>query len=119
MSTAVAAPREFGATVSVAGDMMSSVPALRSADLVGRDAELDALRTQLGIGAYDTQEALEWGVTGPGLRATGLNWDLRKQRPYGGYDQIPFDVPTAVNGDTYDRCVVRVEEMRQSLRIIR
>ena len=73
----------------------------------------------VGIGAYDTKEALEWGVTGPGLRATGLEWDLRKQRPYGGYDQFEFEVPTAVNGDSYDRCVVRVEEIRQSLRIIR
>jgi NADH-quinone oxidoreductase subunit C/D len=76
-------------------------------------------RRTVGIGAYDTQEALEWGVTGPGLRATGLALDLRKQRPYGGYDQFEFDVPTAVNGDSYDRCVVRVEEIRQSLRIIR
>ncbi len=73
----------------------------------------------IGIGAYNTREALEWGVTGPGLRATGLAWDLRKQRPYGGYDAFDFDVPTAANGDVYDRCVVRVEEMRQSLRIIR
>ena len=73
----------------------------------------------VGIGAYDTAEALEWGVTGPGLRATGLNWDLRKQRPYGGYDQFEFEVPTATGGDAYDRCVVRVEEMRQSVRIIR
>jgi NADH-quinone oxidoreductase subunit C/D len=76
-------------------------------------------RRTIGIGTYDTQEALEWGVTGPGLRATGLGLDLRKQRPYGGYDQFEFDVPTAVNGDSYDRCVVRVEEIRQSLRIIR
>ncbi len=73
----------------------------------------------VGIGAYTTEEALEWGVTGPSLRATGLDWDLRKKRPYGGYDQFEFDVPTAQNGDTYDRAVVRVEEIRQSLRIIR
>jgi NADH-quinone oxidoreductase subunit C/D len=72
-----------------------------------------------GVGAYNTQEAIEWGVTGPGLRATGFEWDFRKERPYSGYDEFEFDIPTAENGDCYDRGVVRVEEMRQSVRIIK
>jgi NADH-quinone oxidoreductase subunit C/D len=76
-------------------------------------------RRTIGIGALNTAEALDWSVTGPMLRATGIPWDLRKVRPYGGYDQFDFEIPTAQNGDNYDRCVVRVEEMRQSIRIIR
>ncbi len=74
-------------------------------------------RTQ-GIGRYSIDQAIEWGVTGPGLRACGFEWDFRKKRPYSGYDKFDFDVPTAVNGDCYDRGVVRIEEIRQSLRII-
>jgi NADH-quinone oxidoreductase subunit C/D len=74
-------------------------------------------RTQ-GIGSYSLEEAIEWGVTGPGLRACGFEWDFRKKRPYSGYDLFEFDIPTAHHGDCYDRGVVRVEEMRQSLRII-
>lgn len=70
------------------------------------------------VGAYTKEEAIEWGVTGPGLRATGYAWDLRKQRPYSGYDQFDFEVPVGSKGDCYDRCRVRVEEMRQSIRII-
>lgn len=72
----------------------------------------------VGIGAFTKDEAIEWGVTGPGLRATGFAWDLRKTRPYAGYDQFEFEVPTGHRGDCYDRAAVHVEEIRQSLRII-
>ena len=75
-------------------------------------------RTQ-GIGAYTTEEGLDWGITGPSLRATGHDWDLRKKRPYSMYDEFEFDIPTAEAGDSYARAEVRVEEIRQSLRIIR
>ena len=71
-----------------------------------------------GIGIYTLDEAIEWGVTGTGLRACGLDWDFRKKRPYSGYEMFDFEVPIAQNGDCFDRSVVRVEEMRQSLRII-
>ena len=73
----------------------------------------------VGIGVYTQKEAIDWGITGPGLRATGSDWDLRKKRPYGGYDQLEFDVPVSDKGDCYDRAALRIEEIRQSLRIIR
>lgn len=71
-----------------------------------------------GVGSYTLDEAIEWGVTGPNLRACGFEWDFRKKRPYSGYDQLEFDIPTAQNGDCFGRATVRVAEMRQSLRII-
>jgi NADH-quinone oxidoreductase subunit C/D len=71
-----------------------------------------------GIGRFTVDEAVEWGVTGPNLRACGLDWDFRKRQPYSGYDNFEFDIPTGQNGDCYDRALVRIEEIRQSLRII-
>lgn len=72
----------------------------------------------IGVAQYNSKEAIEWGTTGPGLRATGVNFDLRKARPYSGYENFEFEVPLASNGDAYDRGMLRLEEMRQSLRII-
>ncbi len=74
-------------------------------------------RTQ-GVTPVSAKEAIEWGYTGPLLRACGVNLDLRKLTPYYGYDQLNFDVPVGTNGDIYDRYLVRIEEMRQSIRII-
>lgn len=73
----------------------------------------------VGVGEIDRDTAIDWGVTGPNLRACGFDWDLRKRRPYSGYDQFEFDIPTGSRGDCYTRVAMRVEEIRQSMRIIR
>jgi len=84
--------------------------ALQNSILVARSVD---------VAQYNKEQALAWGVTGPGLRATGVDFDLRKARPYSGYENFEFDVPTAHNGDAYDRAVLRLEEMHQSVRIIK
>jgi NADH-quinone oxidoreductase subunit D len=71
------------------------------------------------IGVVSPERALALGFTGPMLRGSGIAWDLRKKQPYAAYDKVEFDIPVGVNGDCYDRYLVRVEEMRQSNRIIR
>lgn len=92
-------------------------PRLREYDRAVMQNGILKARTQ-GIGRLTTRTAVEWGVTGPNLRACGLEWDFRKKQPYSSYEQFEFDIPTAEEGDCYARAVVRVEEMRQSLRII-
>jgi NADH-quinone oxidoreductase subunit D len=72
-----------------------------------------------GVGVINAEQCKEYGVTGPVLRASGVKWDLRKAQPYSGYEKYDFEIPTRQNGDTFDRYVVRMEEMRQSIRIIR
>jgi NADH-quinone oxidoreductase subunit D len=72
----------------------------------------------LGIGRLTAEQALNSGVTGPLLRASGVGWDLRKARPYSGYEQYDFVVPTRTEGDVYARYLVRLEEMRESLKIV-
>ena len=71
------------------------------------------------IGVVSEEEAMAWGFSGPMLRASGVPWDLRKSQPYDVYDQMDFDIPIGKNGDCYDRFLIRVEEMRQSVRIVR
>ena len=100
-------------------DFINSMPArLDEWDKMAMQNKMLKDRT-VGIGVYTEKEALDWGITGPGLRATGNDWDVRKKRPYGGYDQFDFEVPTAGRGDCYDRAVLRIEEMRESIKIIR
>ncbi|HSB74766.1 MAG TPA: NADH-quinone oxidoreductase subunit D [Terriglobales bacterium] len=72
-----------------------------------------------GVGVISGADCIDLGVTGPVLRASGVKWDIRKAKPYAAYSQFQFDIPTGQNGDTYDRYLVRIAEMRQSLRIIR
>ena len=73
----------------------------------------------VGIGVVTPERALALGFTGPMLRGSGIAWDLRKKQPYEVYDRVDFDIPVGVNGDCYDRYLVRVEEMRQANRIIK
>src|SRR5690606_2850598 len=77
------------------------------------------LQRTVDIGVVSAEEAMDWGFSGPMLRASGVAWDLRKAQPYDVYDRMDFDIPIGKNGDCFDRYLVRIEEMRQSLRIMR
>jgi NADH-quinone oxidoreductase subunit D len=73
----------------------------------------------VGVGVVSPERALQLGFTGPMLRGSGVEWDLRKKMPYEVYDRVDFDIPVGTNGDCYDRYLVRMEEMRQANRIVR
>jgi NADH-quinone oxidoreductase subunit D len=95
-------------------------------DFPSKVAEYETLLTEnriwigrtRGVGVLTAKDAIDMGVTGPCLRASGVEWDLRKAKPYAAYADFQFDIPTGTTGDTYDRYMVRMEEMRQSARIV-
>jgi NADH-quinone oxidoreductase subunit D len=76
------------------------------------------LKRTVGIGKLTGDEAIAWGLSGPSLRGSGVDWDIRKNEPYSSYDKFDFKIPTRPEGDVYARYLVRLEEMRQSLRIV-
>jgi NADH-quinone oxidoreductase subunit D len=84
--------------------------------LTGNRIWVDRLKN---VGILNAEDCKAYGVTGPMIRAAGVKWDLRKAQPYSGYEQYDFEIPTRENGDTFDRYIVRMEEMRQSVRIVR
>ena len=77
------------------------------------------LRRTKGVGVISPEEAINWGLTGPVIRGSGVKWDIRKAIPYSSYDEFDFEIPIGETGDVYDRYLVRLEEMRQSARIVR
>ncbi len=109
-------PEEFGAAVR---DFLDYLPAkIDDYEKLLTENPLWRDRTQ-GIGYLSADDAVRLGCTGPTLRGSGVNWDIRKAIPYSSYDHFEFDIPLGQHGDVYDRYLIRIEEMRQSLRIIR
>ena len=107
------------------GSMLDFLEAFAK-DFPGRVDEYETLLTDnriwkqrtVGIGVIPPEQALAWGMTGPMLRGSGVEWDLRKTQPYAKYAEVDFDIAVGVNGDCYDRYLVRMAEMRQSIRIV-
>jgi len=108
------------------GSMLDFLDAF-TADFPRRVDEYEELLTNnriwkqrtVDIGVVSPEQALQWGMSGPMLRGSGIEWDLRKKQPYAKYAEVDFDIPVGTRGDCYDRYLVRVEEMRQSNRIIK
>jgi NADH-quinone oxidoreductase subunit C/D len=118
-------PRIGGVSMDVTGVWIKKLQGvMRDLDEVIADVKGLVVKNRIfrdrtvGVGIISRERALSHGVTGPCLRATGLGLDLRKTQPYWGYDQYDFDVPTYTNGDTYDRIMMRFDEIEQSRRII-
>ena len=109
----------------VSGSMLDFLDAF-VADFSGKISEYETLLTDnriwkqrtVGIGVVTQERAMQMGFTGPMLRGSGVAWDLRKKRPYAAYADLDFDIPVGSTGDCYDRYLVRMEELRQSNRII-
>ncbi|MEN1942435.1 NADH-quinone oxidoreductase subunit D [Luteimonas sp. MJ293] len=107
------------------GSMLDFLEAFAK-DFPGRVDEYETLLTDnriwkqrtVGIGVIPPEQALAWGMAGPMLRGSGVEWDLRKTQPYAKYAEVDFDIAVGVNGDCYDRYLVRMAEMRQSIRIV-
>jgi NADH-quinone oxidoreductase subunit D len=107
------------------GSMLDFIEAFAK-DFPGKIDEYETLLTDnriwkqrtVGIGVISPEQCHAWGMSGPMIRASGIAWDLRKQQPYAAYDRVDFDIPTGTAGDCYDRYLVRVQEMRESNRII-
>jgi NADH-quinone oxidoreductase subunit D len=95
----------------------STKQGLKDLDTLLTENEIFCARTR-GVGAMSAERAVDWGLSGPLLRASGVPWDLRKDRPYSIYDRFEFDIPVGQYGDCYDRYLVRLEEVRQSIRIV-
>jgi len=107
-----------GGLLDFIGDFAARFPALIDEyETLLTDNRIWKQRT-VDIGIVSPERALQLGFTGPMLRGSGVEWDLRKKQPYEVYDRMDFDIPVGVNGDCYDRYLVRIEEMRQSTRII-
>jgi NADH-quinone oxidoreductase subunit D len=108
-------PDEFTPTVQAFLDLFPAKIEDYATLLVKNPLWID--RTQ-GLGVISPEDALAWGCTGPTLRGSGVNWDIRRAMPYSGYENYEFDVPLGEHGDVYDRFLCRLEELRQSVRIV-
>jgi len=106
----------------MAQDILDYLPSMEKFidDMEGLLTENRIFRQRtVDVGVLTTEQACDWGMSGPMLRASGVAWDLRKAQPYDAYDRVDFDIPVGKTGDCYARYLVRIEEMRQSVRIIR